>query len=572
MKNFLGRICFMFARANMVHIIWLALVLLTMLMLAILHHRWRYYENELKLWKKLCFIPLLITTVHYFIYISGFPDFMNNYTPMYLTAVIALLPMLCAGNQKAYKVISTICGVLTVIFSIHFLNSMNNPHNFSRMSYTRSFHALVREMDRSYVLKEWKEIDFNALEAKYMPLVKNAEQENDPAKFADTVTKFCNELHDEHIFVAENYDHEKYPPTQILRDHGLSMVQLDNGEVIAVCTDVSVHKLGIKDGTVITKWNGKPILQAAEEDVPDQGVPVKANGDRLALFDLAACGTETVDVTFNDSSGKEKTVSLPAIENKHTLDDAYNAFLHIPEHRSEMYSSNFSTKMLNDKCGYLLLCAETTGGSLSDAIAFFKGESRDSMEMFRKKLRKLKDQGMEYLVIDLRNNMGGYDEIGCALCGLLTDEDRYAVGVGYRKNGKYIRTAYHNVRGDGEFADLNVVALTNLNCVSAGDVTAALLSKLPNVTLAGITDPNGSGQMTGGICALSKGEVVVSYPVGLTINENGEPDTDPRADRISRDPVEVRIPLDYEAAMKIFRDKKDYELDWAVKYLENTSE
>ena len=571
MKNFLGRIFFIFCRINKVHLIWLALVLLTMLVLAILHHRWHHYENKLRLWKNLCFIPMLITTVHYFIYIRGFPDFMTIFTPMYLIAVIALLPMLCAGNQKAYKVTSTICGVLTVVFSVHFLNSMNDPYNFSRMSYTRSFHALVREMDRSYVLKEWKEIDFNALEAKYMPLIKNAEQENDPAKFADTVTMFCNELHDGHIFVAENYDHEKYPPTQILRDHGLSMVQLDNGDIIAVCTDVSVHKLGIKDGTVITEWNGKPVLQAAAEDVPDEGVSVKANGDRLALFDLAAYGAETVEVTFIDSSGKEKTVSLPAIENEHTLDDAYNAFLHIPKHRSEMYSSNFSTKMLNDKCGYLKLCAETTGGVISDELAFFKGESRDSMEMFRKKLRKLKDQGMEYLVIDLRNNMGGYDEIGCALCGLLTNEDRYAEGVGYRKNGKYIRTAYHNIRGDGEFADLNVVALTNLNCVSAGDVTAALLSKLPNVTLAGITDPNGSGQMTGGVCALSKGQVVVSYPVGLTINENGEPDTDPRADRISRDPVAVRIPLDYEAAMKIFRDKEDYELDWAVKYLEKSA-
>ena len=41
--------------------------------------------------------------------------------------------------------------------------------------------------------------------------------------------------------------------------------------------NVDVHKLGIEDGTVITKWNGKPILQAAAEDAPDIGYSVKSN-------------------------------------------------------------------------------------------------------------------------------------------------------------------------------------------------------------------------------------------------------------------------------------------------------
>jgi len=39
-------------------------------------------------------------------------------------------------------------------------------------------------------------------------------------------------------------------------------------------------------------------------------------------------------------------------------------------------------------------------------------------------------------------------------------------------------------------------------------------------------------------------------------------------DRISRNPLEVRIPFDYDAAMKIFCEKEDYELAWAMEYLE----
>ena len=68
---------------------------------------------------------------------------------------------------------------------------------------------------------------------------------------------------------------------------------------------------------------------------------------------------------------------------------------------------------------------------------------------------------------------------------------------------------------------------------------------------------------------MSGGIVTVYYPTGLILDENGEPNIDTKSDRISRNPVEVRIPLDYDAAMKIFRDKEDYELDWAVKYVED---
>ena len=54
----------------------------------------------------------------------------------------------------------------------------------------------------------------------------------------------------------------------------------------------------------------------------------------------------------------------------------------------------------------------------------------------------------------------------------------------------------------------------------------------------------------------------------LMLDEKGDVNIDAKADMISRDPVEVRIPLDYEAAIKIFKFKEDHELEWARRYLE----
>lgn len=64
-------------------------------------------------------------------------------------------------------------------------------------------------------------------------------------------------------------------------------------------------------------------------------------------------------------------------------------------------------------------------------------------------------------------------------------------------------------------------ALTNYNCVSAGDGTSLYLSKLPNVTLAGITDSCRCNQETGGHC----------------VRSGGVPNVETKADRISRKPL-----------------------------------
>lgn len=572
MKTFFGTLYHVFDMANKVHIMWCAAVLIIMLVLAVLHHRWRDDVKMLRLWRWLCLIPLLISIVHFVIYAASFPMLVTIYYPLYIIGFLALIPVPFAKRKIGYPIAAVPVGILSVVIGVYFSAAAPKVGNFAGMSYSDSFHALVKEMDKRYVLKEWKEIDFGELEAKYMPLVEAAELEQNPAKFADAITRFCNELHDGHVHAGIGYDTDTYPPVSPTREYGLAMVRLDSGEVIAVCTSEEVNLLGIEDGTVITKWNGKPVLQAAAEDVPDMGWPVKATADLLAVTELSGIGGETVEVSFLDKDGEERTVTLSDLGEPHTLTEALNAFTQSPtietnEDFEALFEKNFSTKMLNDKCGYLVLNGESTKSELQDTLGYLTGNHKWAREMFREKLRGLKAQGMEYLVVDLRNNMGGLDEIGCALCDLFSDEEYFGQGLGIRKNGAYVCVSEHGIRGDGEFADLPVVALTNYNCASAGDGTALYLSKLPNVTLAGITDPNGCNQETGGICVLSGGTVIVGYPTGLILNERSVPNIDTRADRVSRNPVEVRIPLDYDAAMKIFRDKEDYELDWAVKQL-----
>ncbi|MBP0954076.1 MAG: hypothetical protein J6M90_00370 [Oscillospiraceae bacterium] len=581
MGTFFGSLLHRLSTSNKEHLIWFGAVVVIMIILAILHHKWKGNDKKIRLWRLLCLIPLITGAVHAFIYLTGFPLFVIGHFPLYVIALSALLPIPFAKRKIGYRVTGAITGLVTCVFGFYYLGMSPLYFNHSRESYTESFHSLVQDMDKHYILKEWKEVDFAALEEKYMPLVREAEQAQDKGKFTEAVMAFCCELHDGHVPVVTDDEgmirFASYTMSYKPHEYGLAMVQLDSGDVIAVCTTDDVNKLGIGDGTVITKWGGKDVLQSLAEDVPDLGMPVKENADRVAAMVLSGVGGDTAEVSFIDKDGSEQTVTLTDLGEPHTQLEAFRAYRHLEtlgteEEFQSLDEENFTTKMLDDKCGYLRITTEGTDDGLYDMIVgYMTGDHARAREMFRQKLRDLRAQGMKYLVIDLRNNQGGADEITNALCDLFATEDQYGLGVGTRKNGKYICNADHNIHADGEFAELKVVALTNFGCLSAGDSASFYLSRLPNVTLAGLTDPYGCNQETGGISVLSGGELYVGYPVGLVLDGNGDPNIDTRPDRISRNPVEERILLDYDAAMKIFRDKEDYELEWAIQYLESES-
>lgn len=111
------------------------------------------------------------------------------------------------------------------------------------------------------------------------------------------------------------------------------------------------------------------------------------------------------------------------------------------------------------------------------------------------------------------------------------------------------------------------MVLVNDAAVSSSDVFTHLLSQCPNVTVMGITSSSNSAQTVGGCCYLSDDMFEIYYPIINSLDENNEV-LEVTADRQARVGFDLRIPVDYDAAMLIFSDsEKDYELDYAVDYL-----
>ena len=288
MSTIMGSLNHLLATANKVHIIWYLTLLIIMLTLAVLHHFWKNDSKKLMIWRFLCLTPVLISGIHAVIYVVGVPMFFEEFILMYIIALLALIPMLFAKRKTGYRISAVLTAVASCFCGFYFCLSSPNIFNHTRESYTESFHSLAMEMDEHYVLKEWKKVDFSALEAKYMPEVREAEQEQDPMKYFKTVDMFCNELHDGHVGSWVGFDFSQYQTGPLIHDYGFAMIRLDNDDIIAVCTSAEANAVGIEDGTVITKWNGKHILQAATEDAPDIGYSVKPMQTVLLLWIFCA--------------------------------------------------------------------------------------------------------------------------------------------------------------------------------------------------------------------------------------------------------------------------------------------
>ena len=530
----------------------------------------------------LCLLPLVAGLIHFVIY--GAASFLS-FTYLYALALLPLINLL-PGKKKfpvALKAVAAVLAAVAVCF-LFLVNSVAKlVHNYSGMSYTKSFTKMLQTMEKEYCLSSWKKIDYGFLLNEYLPRVEEAEKNKDETAYAEVVTEVLYRFYDSHVYIQMGDDtYEQVMSRKAGNDYGLSLVKLDDGKVIAVLVESDKpliydekkkkKKLGIHNGTQITSWDGKKIDEAIEQTEcinPMIQFPVKSNEDMFRPAFLAGRGGETVDITFIDDSGSEKHATLNKLgDYSSRLSGAIMLLL-----QPRNYEPNFSSKMLNDKCGYLLIRAEHFS-TLTDNLAVIKdGSYPELTEFYASKIEGLKAQGMEYLVIDIRNNVGGYDNVAGALASLFTTEKKHMFAFGFEDAQGYHKRDDQYIYPDGRYKDLPVVVLVNSQCVSAGDGMAKFLSDCDNVTLMGITASGGVNQ-NNGACIYLTNNISVYYPAFLTLSYEGVPLIDTDNTRQTRVPLDEKIPMTKEFALRFFDPEKlrnpeagDPQLDYAVDFM-----
>ena len=526
----------------------------------------------------LCLLPLIAALIHLAIY--GLQAFWIFFY-LYIEALIPLINLLPGRKKLPVAIKSVLSSLIALVVCVLFLfDLLGSPivHNYTRMSYTQSFKKMLATMEKEYCLSSWKKIDYDGLLNEYLPRVEEAEKNNDESAYAAVVTEVTYRFYDYHVYTALGDDiYDSVMNSLTGNDYGLSMMKLDDGTVVAIFVEDGngmlydephdITKLGIHNGTQIVAWDGKEINEAIDETECINSIiqfSVKSNEDFFRPAFLAGKGGETVDVTFIDDNGSEKHAKLNRIgDYSGRLSGVLIKFLHLHD-----YTPNFTTKMLDDKCGYLLVRSEYYSTFYDNLSVIRSGYYPELVEFYASKIEELKAQGMEYLVIDIRNNGGGYDNVAGALASLFTDEKKYMCGFGYEDETGYHTTENNYIFPDGRYKDLPVVVLVNLTCGSAGDGMAKFLGECDNVTLMGITASAGVNQNNGGIMYLTK-NISVYYPIALTLSSENVPLIDTDQTREGRIPLEAKIPMTKEFVLKTcdWNSEEDPQLDYAADYL-----
>lgn len=563
-------------------------LLLWSIALTVLHHIWKKKaaknspeEPALRqcmfIWRLLCLVPLPLAVLHsiFFHFRGSWELSLALYGSLYFVSILLALWQFLAHRKYGYRVAAACVNLFAILgllmfFSVHSA-LYTKVHNFTNQSYTESFRSILRTMQREYVLSEWKNIDYDALEKDIMPMVEEAEETQDSIAYGVALMNYTYRFYDGHVCVDALDDEVTDALCERLagNDYGFSLATLDDGSTIAVLTDPgsAAYELGIHDGSIITRWDGSSIADAVQDVsciYPEiLTFPVAENESYIKPLFLAGKGGKEIEITFLDENGNEKTASLKSMGSYRTrLELALSRFYH-----SDIEDENFSCKMLTDACGYLRINAENCGFPY-DTMASLQGEYHQITEILDKKLQTLCDNGMKTLIIDLRGNEGGSDFMSPSIASLFSKEEFFCHTFARYKDGAYIPLKTEvKVAANGAYADIPTAVLVNAQCCSSGDGLAENLSRLPNITLMGITSSNGICQTTGGYCFTTDSEYAIAYPYLLDLDENGEPRIDTRADRINRIPLKRHIPLTKESALAIFSGEGDYELEYAMDFL-----
>ncbi len=136
----------------------------------------------------------------------------------------------------------------------------------------------------------------------------------------------------------------------------------------------------------------------------------------------------------------------------------------------------------------------------------------NTYNQFKDVLNKLESQNIDSLIIDVRDNSGGYLSVATSIISLFLDKNKVIYQLQDKDN---ITKVYSTSKGQKKY---NIVVLTNENSASASEILAASLKESYGATLIGKTTyGKGTVQETG---KLTNGSMI-KYTIQNWLTPNG---------------------------------------------------
>ncbi len=268
-------------------------------------------------------------------------------------------------------------------------------NDYSQMSYTDAFKALIKQMRNEYAFTDYKHIDWDAEQAKFLPEFQKAQDDQDAHEYLLAVRDFSWSIPDGHV--GSSAVNQLGQDFQNATGGGLGMAirELDDGSVIVnyILPNGPADKAGIQLRAQVTQFNGQPIEDAIKTVVPWSS-PFSSTWtlklQQLRYLLRSPVGTDVTVTYRNPGDTSDQTAKLTSV--------------------AETKSFSFSSIAAGGATtGYELPLAYhlMDNGYVYVEIYSFADDSRLSIEEWERLMKALNDNQAPGLIIDMRHNDGG---------------------------------------------------------------------------------------------------------------------------------------------------------------------
>ncbi len=295
--------------------------------------------------------------------------------------------------------------------------------DFSSMSYTDAFDAMIELFRKEYAYTEFKHIDWDAEKATFRPLFEEAEANHDNTAYQLALFEFIGSIPDGHLgtsaFPQDRYNQETAGGL------GMAIRELDDGRTIVnfLTPGGPAETAGIQLRAEIVAINGTPINDVVNSDVPWSGPFSTEHVRRLQQLRYALrfpLGT-TVEVTYkNPGDADASTVTLTATDERDSL-------------RFSSFSSGLTGTEL--PLEYHVL---DSGNMYVKIYSFFDNQLL-TIQLWERMIQYLNDNQVAGLIIDMRQNGGGSGFLAEQMAAYFFDKELDLGNTAYYDNstGKF---------------------------------------------------------------------------------------------------------------------------------------
>jgi len=385
--------------------------------------------------------------------------------------------------------------------------------DFSRMSYTDAFDAMIEKFRTDYAFTEFKQIDWDEKAAEFRPRFEEAEANNDSTAYQFALQDFIWSIPDGHVAMANTPALAQRFQEVTAGGIGIAIRRLDDGRTIVnyLTAGSPAEETGIELRAQILEINGRPIDEVVDEIIPWSS-PFSVQ-DRKLLQQLRYATRFLVDseveVTYQNPGDTEPTtVTLTAVQEPESF--AFSSFnrgltgYELPVEYEPIQGTNYVLVRITD----------------------FLDNERLTIDLWERLMQDLNAQGVPGIIIDMRANGGGSGWLAAQMAAYFFDEElelgnigRYDEDTGdfyFDPNqAQHFILAPENLRYHGE-----VAVLVGPNCSSACEFFSYYMSLEDRSAIVGQYTTSGMG---GGVERFFMPEgITVQMTVARAVDANGE--------------------------------------------------